>query len=218
MAEEKKKKKQEKVNKADGRNNKPEEKKEKDVPVEEKAEAEMQANENAAELNEESEKKAKVKKKKSDRKDEEMAKLAAYVEDLNDRLKRNLAEFDNFRKRSEKEKSQMFDIGAKAIIEVILPVVDNFERGLATLDEKTMEEDPFAVGMEKTYKQLIKALEDAGVKEIECLGQEFNADLHNAVMHEDNPELGENVVSEVFQKGYTYHDSVVRHSMVKVAN
>lgn len=164
--------------------------------------------------------KGKGKKKKGDRekRDAEMQKLAEYVEDLNDRLKRNLAEFDNFRKRSEKEKSQMFDIGAKAIIEIILPVVDNFERGLATVDAETLENDPFASGMEKTYKQLMKALEDAGVKEIESLGKEFNADLHNAVMHEDNPELGENVVSEVFQKGYTYHDSVVRHSMVKVAN
>ncbi len=164
--------------------------------------------------------KGKGKKKKGDRekRDAEMLKLAEYVEDLNDRLKRNLAEFDNFRKRSEKEKSQMFDIGAKAIIEIILPVVDNFERGLATVDAETLENDPFASGMEKTYKQLMKALEDAGVKEIESLGKEFNADLHNAVMHEDNPELGENVVSEVFQKGYTYHDSVVRHSMVKVAN
>ena len=164
--------------------------------------------------------KGKGKKKKGDRekRDAEMLKLAEYVEDLNDRLKRNLAEFDNFRKRSEKEKSQMFDIGAKAIIEIILPVVDNFERGLATVDAETLENDPFASGMEKTYKQLMKALEDAGVKEIESLGKEFNADFHNAVMHEDNPELGENVVSEVFQKGYTYHDSVVRHSMVKVAN
>jgi len=101
---------------------------------------------------------------------------------------------------------------------VILPVVDNFERGLATVSAETLENDPFASGMEKTYRQLMKVFEDVGVKEIEALGKEFNPDLHNAVMHEDNDEFGENTVSEVFQKGYTLNDVVVRHSMVKVAN
>ena len=156
-------------------------------------------------------KKSRQKNKKPDKRDE-------IIEDLTDRLKRSLAEFDNFRKRSEKEKSQMFDIGAKTIIEAVLPVVDNFERGIAGLDPEVLEKDPFAQGMEKTYKQLLKVFEDLGVTEIEALGKEFNPDLHNAVMHEENDDFGENTVSEVFQKGYTYHDQVVRHSMVRVAN
>ncbi len=156
-------------------------------------------------------KKNKNKGKKPDKRDE-------VILDLTDRLKRSLAEFDNFRKRSEKEKSQMFDIGAKTIIEAILPVVDNFERGIATLDAETLEKDPFAQGMEKTYKQLLKTMDDLGIKEIEAKGCTFNPDLHNAVMHEENDAFGENTVSEVFQKGYTYHDQVVRHSMVRVAN
>ncbi len=162
--------------------------------------------------------KKKSKADKPDKRDAEIEKLKASVEDLTDRLKRSLAEFENFRRRSEKEKGQMFDVGAKTIVEYILPVVDNFERGLATLDDKTKEEDGFAKGMDQTYKQLLKTLDDAGVKEIEALGKEFNPELHNAVMHEENDKFGENTVSEVFQKGYTYHDSVVRHSMVKVAN
>ena len=156
-------------------------------------------------------KKKKEKENKKDPRDEE-------IEDLKDRLTRNLAEFDNFRKRTDREKSQMFALGAKSIIEVMLPVVDNFERGLATLDAEALENDPFASGIEKTYKQLMKVLEDAGVKEIEALGKEFDPEFHNAVMHEDNKDFGENTVSEVLQKGYTYNDAVVRHSMVKVAN
>ena len=162
--------------------------------------------------------KKKSKADKPDKRDAEIEKLKETVEDLTDRLKRSLAEFENFRRRSEKEKGQMVDVGAKTIVEYILPVVDNFERGLATLDDKTKEEDGFAKGMDQTYKQLLKSLDDAGVKEIEALGKEFNPELHNAAMHEDNDKFGENTVSEVFQKGYTYHDSVVRHSMVKVAN
>ena len=162
----------------------------------------------------------KKKKKDKDNKEKEVKKdpRDEEIEDLKDRLTRNLAEFDNFRKRSEKEKSQMFGLGEKSIIEAILPVVDNFERGLATVSAETLENDPFASGMEKTYRQLMKVFEDVGVKEIEALGKEFNPDLHNAVMHEDNDEFGENTVSEVFQKGYTLNDVVVRHSMVKVAN
>ena len=128
-----------------------------------------------------------------------------------------MAEFDNFRKRTEKEKSQMYEIGAKDIIEKILPVVDNFERGLASMpeDEKAT---PFAEGMEKIYKQFMTTLEGIGVKPIEAVGQEFNPDFHNAVMHVEDEELGENIITEEFQKGYMYRDSVVRHSMVKVAN
>ena len=149
-------------------------------------------------------------KKKKDKKDEQ-------IEDLQDRLKRQMAEFDNFRKRTEKEKSQMFDMGARTIIEKILPVVDNFERGLAAVPED-QKEDAFVTGMDKVYKHLMTTLEEIGVKPIEAVGAEFNPDFHNAVMHVEDEELGENIVAEEFQKGYMYRDHVVRHSMVKVAN
>ena len=132
-------------------------------------------------------------------------------------LTRQMAEFDNFRKRTEKEKSQMYEMGAKDIIEKILPVVDNFERGLASVPEEE-KADPFAEGMEKIYKQLMTTLEGIGVKPIEAVGKEFDPNFHNAVMHVEDEKLGENIVAEEFQKGYTYRDSVVRHSMVKVAN
>ena len=136
------------------------------------------------------------------------------VEELTDRLKRTMAEFDNFRKRTEKEKSSMYIIGAKEIVEKILPVVDNFERGLA----QAPEGDSFADGMKMIYKQLITTLDELGVKPIEAVGKEFDTDFHNAVMHVEDEEVGENIVVEEFQKGYTYKDFVVRHSMVKVAN
>lgn len=150
------------------------------------------------------------KKEKKDKKDEK-------IEELNDKLMRQMAEFDNFRKRSEREKSMMFDMGAKDVVEKILPVVDSFERGLATLDEEAQKE-PFAQGMEKVYKQLMSTLEAMGVKPIEAVGCEFNPDFHNAVMHIEDEAFGENVVTEELQKGYLYKESVVRHSMVKVAN
>ena len=150
------------------------------------------------------------KKNKKDKKDEK-------IEELTDRLTRQMAEFDNFRKRTDKEKSQMYEIGAKDIINKILPVVDNFERGLAAVPEEE-KKNPILEGMEKVYKQLMTTLEEIGVKPIEAVGQEFNPDFHNAVMHVEDEELGENIIAEEFQKGYTYHDSVVRHSMVKVAN
>lgn len=150
------------------------------------------------------------KKAKHDKRDDEIA-------ELKDRITRNLAEFDNFRKRTEKEKSQMFDMGAKSMIEKLLPVIDNFERGMAVLDEESMKE-PFAAGIVMVYKQLLKVLEDAGVEVIEAVGNEFNPDFHNAVMHVEDENFGENIVCEEFQKGYLYHGSVVRHSMVKVAN
>ena len=136
------------------------------------------------------------------------------IEELTDRLKRNMAEFDNFRKRTEKEKASMYIIGAREIVEKILPVVDNFERGLA----QAPEEDAFAEGIRMIYKQLMTTLEELGVKPIEAVGKEFNPDFHNAVMHVEDEETGENIVVEEFQKGYTYKDFVVRHSMVKVAN
>ena len=149
-------------------------------------------------------------KNKKDKKDEK-------IEELTDRLTRQMAEFDNFRKRTEKEKSQMYEIGAKDIIEKILPVVDNFERGIAAVPEEE-KSNPFAEGMEKIYKHLMTTLEEIGVKPIEAVGQEFDPDFHNAVMHVEDEEVGENIITEEFQKGYLYRDSVVRHSMVKVAN
>ena len=150
------------------------------------------------------------KKNKKDKKDEK-------IEELTDRLTRQMAEFDNFRKRTEKEKSQMYEIGAKDIIEKILPVVDNFERGLDAVKEED-KEDPFIQGMEMVYKQLMTVLGELGVKPIEAIGKEFDPNLHNAVMHVEDENFGENIIAEEFQKGYMYRDSVVRHSMVKVAN
>ena len=141
-------------------------------------------------------------------------KFEQQVEELTDRLKRNMAEFDNFRKRTEKEKASMYVIGARDIVEKILPVVDNFERGLA----QAPEGDAFVDGMKMIYKQLMTALDEMGVKEIEAKGKEFDPNLHNAVMHVEDENAGTNEVVEVFQKGYTYKDFVVRHSMVKVAN
>ena len=139
------------------------------------------------------------------------------IEELNDKLKRSMAEFDNYRKRTEKEKAAMYEVGAKSVIEKILPVVDNFERGLAAVPEE-LKGTPFEDGMEKIYKQLMKTLEDMDVHPIEAVGKEFNPDFHNAVMHVEDENLGENIVAAEFQKGYTYRGSVVRHSMVQVAN
>ena len=146
--------------------------------------------------------------KKKDKKDEE-------IEALTDRVKRQMAEFENFRNRTEKEKSQMYDMGAKSIVEKILPVIDNFERGLANVNEG---DDSFSDGILMIYRQLNSTLAEAGVTPIEAVGQEFNPDYHNAVMHVDDEAYGENEVIEELQKGYMYRDTVVRHSMVKVAN
>ena len=148
------------------------------------------------------------------RKKKEIEKCKAQIDELTDKLKRNMAEFENFRKRTEKEKSSMYIIGARDIVEKILPIVDSFERGLA----QAQEGDPFADGMKLVYKQLMTALEDLGVAPIEAVGKEFDPNLHNAVMHVEDENAGTNEVVEVFQKGYTYKDFVVRHSMVKVAN
>ena len=156
------------------------------------------------------EKKGLFKKKKKDKKDEQ-------IEELNDRLKRQMAEFENFRKRSEKEKSQMFDMGARTIIEKILPVVDNFERGLAAVPED-QKEDAFVTGMDKVYKQLMTELEAIGVKPIETEGKEFDPELHNAVMQVENAELEAGTIAQELQKGYYYKDTVVRHSMVSVVS
>ena len=174
----------------------------------EEAAPEAEAQEAEAKDDKDSKKSLKKKEKKKDKRDEQ-------IEQLNDKVMRQMAEFENFRRRTEIEKSQMFATGAKSIVEKILPVVDNFERGLATVEEGA---DPFADGMLMIYKQLLTTLEEIGVKPIEAVGQEFNPDFHNAVMHVDDEEVGENIVVEEFQKGYMMNDSVVRHSMVKVAN
>ena len=180
-----------------------EEAKTEEASEEQEAETENQTEEKAS-------KKFFGKKDKKDKKDEK-------IEELTDRLTRQMAEFDNFRKRTEKEKSQMYEVGAKDIIEKILPVVDNFERGLDAVKEEE-KEDPFVHGMEKVYKHLVTTLEGIEVKPIEAVGQPFDPNFHNAVMHVEDENFGENIVAEEFQKGYTYRDSVVRHSMVKVAN
>ena len=176
-----------------------------DAVKEETAEAETQTEEAADNAS-----KGGFFKKKKDPRDEK-------IEELTDRVKRQMAEFENFRKRTEKEKSSMYEMGARDIIERILPVIDNFERGLAVIPEDK-KEDPIAEGMEKIYKQIQKVFEEAGVKPIEAAGKEFDPNFNNAVMHVEDESLGENIVAEELQKGYMYRDSVVRHSMVKVAN
>lgn len=165
----------------------------------------------SSEESEEPEADAKIDKKaKKDKKDEK-------IEELNDRLMRNLAEFENFRNRSEKEKSAMFEIGAKSVVEKMLPVVDNLERGFDGLSDEE-KETPFAKGIEAVYKQLLTGLEEIGVTPIEAVGKEFDPNFHNAVMHDEDDSDASNQVIEEFQKGYMYKDSVVRHSMVKVLN
>ncbi len=168
-----------------------------------------------AEASDEKSTKAEAKEAKKDKKLKKKDKKDEQIEQLTDRVQRQMAEFENFRRRTETEKSQMFSSGAKSIIEKILPVVDNFERGLKDVEEGA---DPFSDGILMIYRQLQTTLTEAGVKPIEAVGQEFNPDFHNAVMHVEDEELGENIVVEEFQKGYTYNDTVVRHSMVKVAN
>ena len=152
--------------------------------------------------------------KKKDKKTEKLEEKLAEYEDLR---VRQLAEFENFRKRSEKEKAQMFEIGAKTVIEKLLPVIDNFERGLAAVTEDE-KETPFAQGVELVYKQLLTSFDELGVKPIEAVGKEFDPNLHNAVMMVDDDSLESGTVAEEVQKGYMYKESVVRHSMVKVVN
>ena len=194
---------------ADEENTSEAENKEKEVAAENTAKAETSDEEaDDADPADKDEKKGLFKKKKKDKKDEQ-------IEELNDRLKRQKAEFENFRKRTEKEKTQMFDMGAKTIIEKILPVVDNFERGLAAVSED-QKDDPFITGMDKIYKQMMAELDAVGVKPIDCIGQEFDPDFHNAVMQVENDELESGTVAQELQKGYMYKDTVVRHSMVSV--
>ena len=161
---------------------------------------------------------------KEDKKDKMKNKADKKVEEIKEKIKeledgrlRQIAEFQNFRNRTEKEKSQMFDMGAKNVIEKILPVVDNFERGLASIPEDE-KNSSFAQGMEMIYKQLMTELGNLGVKPIEAKGTEFNPDFHNAVMQVESDELESGMVAEELQKGYTYHDIVVRHSMVSVVS
>lgn len=155
--------------------------------------------------------------KKQAKQDKKADAAKEKIAELEDRVKRQLAEFENFRNRTEKEKQAMFETGAKSVIEKILPVIDNFERGLATVPED-QQSDPFVDGMNKIYKQIMKELENIGVKPIEALGCEFDPNLHNAVMQVENEELESGTVAQELQKGYTYRDSVVRHSMVSVVS
>lgn len=183
-----------------------------DAATEEGKEAED--NKASAEDNDKQEKQSKSKKsskkEKKDKKDEK-------IDELNDRLMRLMAEYDNYRKRTEKEKASMFEMGAKSIVEKVIPLIDNFERGLATVSEED-KENPFVTGMDKVYSQFITSMEEAGVTAIEAVGKEFDPNMHNAVMHVEDESLGDNIVAEELQKGYMYKDSVVRYSMVKVAN
>lgn len=171
--------------------------------------------EECAEASDDKEEKADRKARKSDKKDKKAEKLQEQVDDLQDRVKRQLAEFENFRRRSEAEKATMYEVGAKSVIEKILPVIDNFERGLAAISEEE-KGTPFAEGMNMIYKQLMTELEKLEVKPIEATGVEFNPDLHNAVMQVENAELESGMVAQELQKGYTYRGTVVRHSMVAV--
>ena len=180
----------------------------------EESEEEEKADTAGDEENEASEEKGDGKKgffkKKKDKKVEQ-------IEELTDQVKRQMAEFDNFRKRTEKEKTQMYDMGARSIVEKILPVIDNFERGLAGVPEEN-KEDAFVVGMDKTYRQMLTELETVGVTPIEALGKEFDPEYHNAVMQVESEEYESGVVAQELQKGYMYKDSVVRHSMVAVVS
>ncbi len=175
---------------------------------------EKEATEDNAEKETSDDKKEKRFGKKSDK---EKEKLKEQIKELQDLRVRQLAEFENFRKRSEKEKSQMFEIGAKDVIEKILPVIDNFERGLQGVPEEE-KEAPFVQGIELVYKQLMTAFDEIGVKPIEAVGKEFDPNFHNAVMAVDNDELESGTIAEEMQKGYMYKESVVRHSMVTVVN
>ncbi len=153
--------------------------------------------------------------KKAQKADKEKEALKAKVEELEDKTKRQLAEFENFRNRSEKEKAQSFDRGAAAVLEKLLPIVDNFERGFATVEEAD-KDDAFVVGMDKIYRQLMDELDKMGVKPIEAVGKEFDPAFHNAVMQTESDEYESGVVAQELLKGYTYHDTVLRHSMVSV--
>ena len=190
-----------------------------EAPEEEKAgeaSGEEESGEEAAP--EENSKKSRAEKKaekKAQKTDKEKEALKAKVEELEDKTKRQLAEFENFRNRSEKEKAQSFDRGAVSVLEKLLPVVDTFERGFAAVEEED-KDDAFVVGMDKIYKQLMDELDKMGVKPIEAVGKEFDPAFHNAVMQTESDEYESGYVAQELLKGYTYHDTVIRHSMVSV--
>ena len=186
------------------------EKENQETEASEEKEAKASETDKETEKSEDAGKKEKAPEKKKDPKDEK-------IDELNDKLRRSMAEFDNYRKRTDKEKSAMYEIGAKDVIEKILPIVDNFERGLNTIPEDA-KGTAFAEGMEKIYKQFVKTLDDMGVKPIEAVGKPFDPNFHNAVMHVEDDSVGEGIIVEEFEKGYTYRETVIRHSMVKVAN
>ena len=181
------------------------------------ADTEENARETAEGAAEAEEEKTEDKKLFGKKKDKKLGKLEEKLADLEDQRMRQLAEFENFRKRSEKEKSQMFEVGAKTVIEKMLPVIDNFERGLTAVPEEERDTS-FVQGVELVYKQLLTTFEELGVKPIEAVGQEFDPNLHNAVMMVDDESLESGTVAEEMQKGYLYKETVVRHSMVKVVN
>ncbi len=177
------------------------------------AEAEKTDEEQPEVAEEEASEEESEEKKAEEKEDKKKDKKQELIEELQDRVKRQLAEFENFRNRTEKEKSQMFEVGAKSVIEKMLPIVDNFERGLTDAPD-----DAFSEGMQMIYKQMMTAFEQLGVTPIEAVGKEFDPEFHNAVMHIDDENYGENEIVEELQKGYMYRETVVRHSMVKVAN
>ncbi len=182
----------------------------------ESAQEAAQATEEApAEEQEHESQKDKKASKKAEKADKEKTALKEKVEELEDKVKRQLAEFENFRNRTEKEKAESYDLGARSVIEKLLPVVDNFERGLATVPEDKAD-DPYVDGMNRIYRQLMTELEKMGVEPIEAVGQPFDPNLHNAVMQAQSDELESGTVAQELQKGYKYHDKVVRHSMVSV--
>ena len=185
------------------------------VEEETASEGTQDAGEETAEADKDTSKADKKEKKKKEKADKKQDALKEKIEELEDRVKRQMAEFDNFRKRTEKEKTAMFETGAKSVIEKILPVVDNFERGLATVPESD-KGGAFAQGMEMIYKQLLTELEAIDVKPIEAVGKEFDPEFHNAVMQVESEEYESGIIAQELQKGYTYRDSVVRHSMVAV--
>lgn len=195
-----------------------EEKKVSDESIVEEAKADSQEAAQPEEKAEEAkETKTKKKKKSAATLEIELKKSEEKAAEMTDKYQRLMAEFENARKRNAKEQSHMYDVGAKEVLTKLLPVVDNFERGLDALSE-VEKEGAFAQGFIKIYQQLIASLEEIGVKPMDAVGKEFNPDFHNAVMHEENEEMGENLVSEEFQKGYMYKEDVLRHSMVKVVN
>ena len=189
-----------------------------EVPEEEAAGTAEETESGGEEAAEENSKKSRAEKKaekKAQKTDKEKEALKAKVEELEDKTKRQLAEFENFRNRSEKEKAQSFDRGAASVLEKLLPVVDNFERGFAAVEEED-KDDAFVVGMDKIYKQLMDELDKMGVKPIEAVGKEFDPAFHNAVMQTESDEYESGYVAQELLKGYTYHDTVLRHSMVSV--